>query len=195
MKIAVTGHRPDKLGNEYDLKGPFSDHIRKELQEVINTLKPTIMISGMALGVDTIWAILAKENNIPLMAVTPFPSQDKVWRRESKELYNELLKYARNTAGVFCTGTDPYEHWKMDIRNQYMINVCDLIVAVYNGDKKGGTFNCVTYAESVSKPILKINPNPTNYEIENQSDGGDPFSEPGLWPDLRSEQEGRYGNI
>jgi hypothetical protein len=67
MVLAVTGHRPDKLNYEYDLNGPWSKHIREKLQETINDLKPTRMLSGMALGVDTIWAMLAIENNIPLI--------------------------------------------------------------------------------------------------------------------------------
>jgi uncharacterized phage-like protein YoqJ len=195
MRIAVTGHRPDKLGGEYNVKGPYTQHIHTQLKDAIATLKPTLMISGLALGVDTIWALLAMELSIPLMAVIPFPSQDNKWGRESQKLYAILKEYARKTGGLKVTGTDPYEYWKMDIRNQYMVNNCDLLIAVYNGDKKGGTFNCLTYAESVEKPILKINPTPKDYENQGVSDSRDPFEESGLWSIIRQEQEGRYGSI
>ena len=190
MKIAVTGHRPDKLGNEYDLKGPYSEHIRKQLQQAIDDLSPSVMLSGMALGVDTIWALLARENKIPLMAIVPFPSQPKIWPYSSKQLYHELLEYARATGGVIVVGTDPYEAWKMEIRNEYMVNNCDLLVAVYNGDQRGGTYNCLKYAEStkVGKPILRINPNPYNENIS-KGDEGNIDDEHELWLTIRRESE------
>lgn len=68
MIITVTGHRPKYLGNEYNLVGPYSDYIRKELQKIIDERQPIQMISGMALGVDTMWALLAIKNKIPLIA-------------------------------------------------------------------------------------------------------------------------------
>ena len=170
MKIAVTGHRPNKLNNEYDMDGPHSEHIRNELQEAINALSPTLMISGLALGVDTIWALLAVKNNIPLMAVIPFPSQDKIWTRDSRKIYQELLEYAKNTGGIKCTGTDPFEAWKMDVRNRYMVDNCDLLIAVYNGDQSGGTYNCLKYAEKISKSLLKINPKPKTHYYEGLSE-------------------------
>lgn len=53
MRIAVTGHRPDKLGNEYDGKGPISGFIISKLQEVLDTYagNEILPITGMALGV------------------------------------------------------------------------------------------------------------------------------------------------
>lgn len=187
MKIAVTGHRPNKLGDEYNLVGPYSDHIRTELQKVIDDLHPTLMISGMALGVDTIWAELAVKNKIDLMAVIPFPSQDKVWRLENKIVYKNLLNYAQHTGGVFVTGTDPYEAWKMSVRNEYMVRKCDLLVAVYNGDKSGGTFNCIEYANSVSKSMLKINPNPQTNEDPSKSDFPNSEEQSRMWSTLNDE--------
>lgn len=170
MKIALTGHRPDKLNNEYNLDGPWSTHIRTKLQEIIDDLKPTLIISGMALGCDTIWALLAKANGIPLMACVPFPSQPNVWRKENRDLYYELLNYAELTGGVKITGTDPYTAWKMEVRNKYMVNEADVVIAVYNGDESGGTYNTVKYMKSIDKSMVRIDPNPNPQTNENNSE-------------------------
>jgi hypothetical protein len=47
----------------------------------------------------------------------------------------------------------------MEIRNQGMINPCDILIAVYNGDKFGGTYNAVSYAQDNRKKIIHIDPN------------------------------------
>jgi uncharacterized phage-like protein YoqJ len=129
--------------------------------------------------------MLAIENNIPLIAIVPFPEQDKIWRPESVRLYKELLSKAHD---IKITGTPGYAAWKMNVRNEYMVNKCDLLIAVYNGDQKGGTYNCIKYAESISKPILKINPKPQFDEIESKSNEIGLDAIPGLW-DIAKEQE------
>lgn len=195
MKAAVTGHRPNKLNGEYDMKGPWSDHIRKQLIEFINTMKPTMMISGMALGVDTIWALLALEFNIPLMCVVPFEGQESVWSRDAKALYYDILNKATI---VKITGTPGYEPWKMDVRNRYMVDVLnqpdDMLVAVYNGDKSGGTFNCIKYAEGQKKLIHYINPKPVADETPNQSNEVDITQVEGLW-DIITQAEQRSAEL
>ncbi len=157
MRIAVTGHRPHKLGNEYNGIGPFSDHIRKELQFVIETMRPKVIITGMALGVDTIWAQLAITNEIDFVAAIPFKGQELAWPYDSQQRYHKILKHRLCLEHVVSTGG--YASYKMQLRNEWMVRNCDLLVAVYDGTE-GGTGNCVKYAESISKSILRINPNP-----------------------------------
>jgi uncharacterized phage-like protein YoqJ len=50
-----------------------------------------------------------------------------------------------------------YAPWKMMLRNKYMVNNCDVLLALWNGTP-GGTQKCVAYAESVNRTIWKINP-------------------------------------
>lgn len=91
MKIAVTGHRPPKIGNEWDGIGYYSDRIRGFLQGVIDTCLPNepdlTLISGMALGVDMIWAELAISNNLPLIAAVPCFGQESKWPKSSVDRY------------------------------------------------------------------------------------------------------------
>lgn len=156
MKIAITGHRPNKLDKDYGLTGPWMAAIRSALQDVINEKKPTIMISGMALGIDTMWAELAIANKIPLIAALPCLGQGSHWPQSSRDRYNNILLKAYSTH--ICS-FDTYTPQCMQKRNEWMVDNCDLLVAVWNGTP-GGTANCINYASSpaVNKPILHINP-------------------------------------
>jgi uncharacterized phage-like protein YoqJ len=153
MIIAITGHRPDKLGNEWDGNGTISQKISDKLQELIEEHKPTLMISGMALGVDTIWAKLAIKNGIPLTAAVPFQGQESKWPNRAQVEYLKLIYYAQ--VEVICQGF--YAAWKMQKRNEWMVDRCDLLIAVWDGSK-GGTGNCVEYARKVNKKIIVIDP-------------------------------------
>lgn len=51
MILAFTGHRPDKLGG-YSETNPLRAQITYEIMKQLYELKPTGVISGMALGVD-----------------------------------------------------------------------------------------------------------------------------------------------
>ena len=70
MKIAITGHRPNKLGNDYDLTSELIQKIKAKLGNILNFHKVNaitfdrdlILITGMALGIDTLFAQIAIEN-------------------------------------------------------------------------------------------------------------------------------------
>ena len=46
----------------------------------------------------------------------------------------------------------------MQIRNRWMVDNSDLVLAVFDGKKEGGTWNCVKYAKSKNKEIVVIKP-------------------------------------
>lgn len=162
MKIACTGHRPNKLGNDYLYTSVLSQRIMHDMMHIINlqaidlerTYKDIAIISGMALGVDTMWAMVAKELGLKLIAAIPFENQYKIWPQSSKDVYFKLLEYAAEIVNV--SGQKDYKAAYMQQRNIWMVDNCDLLVAVYNGDKSGGTYNCIEYAKSVNKPITYI---------------------------------------
>jgi uncharacterized phage-like protein YoqJ len=169
MKIAVTGHRPDKLGKDYLLESPFVKMIKKRLEEIVDEKQPTHMITGMALGIDTLWAKIAIEKDIPLIAAIPFIGQELVWPRVSRETYKEILDWHKTTKIIVSEGS--FAHWKMQARNEWMVNHCDLLVAVWNGTS-GGTANCIKYAESLvtGKEILLVD----LIELKRQYDTSNP---------------------
>ena len=156
MVIAITGHRPNKFGNDYDLTSPLILNIRKELVNIWYDLKPEYMISGMALGIDTLWAQIAIEAGEPykLIAAVPFKGQEKMWPKKSQDEYFRLLNKAHEIVYVSEPG---YAAWKMQKRNEWMVDNCDKLIAVWD-ESEGGTANCVKYAKKKEKEIIHINP-------------------------------------
>lgn len=169
MKIAITGHRPHKLGNDYDLTSDLvrrikscivgsliscSPSITKEEDKV--TIEGLTLITGMALGIDTLFALIAIEFNIPFVAAIPFIGQENVWPKKSKDIYYELLHKARYSKIVSKGG---YSAGKMQVRNEWMVDECDILIGVFDGST-GGTANCIHYCKEKypEKEIIIINP-------------------------------------
>jgi uncharacterized phage-like protein YoqJ len=155
MIVAITGHRPNKLGNEWNIDGPISEKIKKALKRVLSNVEPTRMISGMALGVDTIWALLALEKGIPLTAAIPCKNHSSKWTKSNQDVYNSILTNPLTT--VHIVSDEEYNDTCMQNRNIFMVDNSDLLVAVWN-ETAGGTANCVNYAKKQNKRILPINP-------------------------------------
>lgn len=152
--VAFSGHRPNKLGG-YKLPNPTYNLVCQKIEKELIQLAPAQVISGMALGVDQWAANIALKLKIPFIAAVPFIGQEKAWPKESQLIYQKLLKYAAETI-IVSPGN--YDKYKMQIRNEWMVNKCDVLIAVYNGDKSGGTANCVNYAKSLNKNIIYIDP-------------------------------------
>lgn len=154
MIYAATGHRPNKLGG-YD-EQTFSRLVH--LAESYLKSRPEILtrdisvISGMALGWDTAWAGAALNLNIPLIAAVPFAGQDKMWPEKSRKLYRNILDRA---AEYVVISEGEYEVEKMQIRNEWMVDHCDHLVALWDGSK-GGTYNCIKYAKRFNKPMTNL---------------------------------------
>jgi len=155
MIIAVTGHRPSKLNDDYELKSPLVGHIRKSIESVIDAQKPSKLISGMALGVDTLSALIAIDKKIPLIAALPCKAQYAKWPQKSRDIYNYILSHEL-TDPILINDTF-YTPTCMQARNEWMVNNCDMLVAIWDGSN-GGTANCVKYARSVDKNMMIIHP-------------------------------------
>ena len=44
----------------------------------------------------------------------------------------------------------------MQKRNRYMVDKSDIILAIWNGEKSGGTWNTIEYAQKKGKKIIYI---------------------------------------
>jgi uncharacterized phage-like protein YoqJ len=156
MIIAATGHRPNKLGNDYDMTGPISTYISSEIDKVLEEYEPERCIAGGALGVDTIFALCALYKGIPVTLAIPFKGQESAWPPKSQAIYHKILSHKLVTPYYVC---DPgYAGWKMQKRNEWMADQCDLLLAVWD-ETAGGTANCVKYAINRKMDIIFINPN------------------------------------
>ena len=138
--IAATGHRPQKLGG-------FSDTINNRLKDLaiayFKKSNPDKIISGMALGWDTAVALAAIELSIPLVAAIPFYGQELRWNEESQEIYHSILNSQFVDKVIVCPGS--YSAASMNKRNEWMVDNCDHLVALWDGSN-GGTGNCIKYA-------------------------------------------------
>lgn len=185
MNIAFTGHRPDKLGG-YDW------HSKKN-RAIINVLADTIVsvmnetntkefkfICGGALGIDqmafdivSIGREFDNTRKITLELAIPFKNQPCKWicKRDVERYFEQLeladvVTYVDKLDSYKIRGyqEDIYYPAKMQQRNKYMVDNCDILIAVWDGSK-GGTANCVNYAKKLGKKIIYINPKDIKEEI------------------------------
>ena len=122
---------------------------------------------GGAKGADIICGelILAEKQTanpqLTLICAIPFREHAERWSFDWKLRYHELLKGADKIVPV-C---DTYQRGCFHIRNRYLVDNCDLLIAIYNGEDKGGTAYTVNYAKQQGKEIVILNPNTLKREV------------------------------
>lgn len=173
MKIAVTGHRPSKLGDAYDLHHSTNITIGQNMrafilqkagyQEKTNSFlsdEKVTLISGMALGVDTIWALVAlklKERyptKFELECAIPCAKHSSRWKKVDQDRHADIMARADI---VTMVSEDAYAPYLMQKRNEYMVDKADILLAVWDGTK-GGTGNCVKYAMKTGRTTYQYHP-------------------------------------
>jgi len=147
--LAGTGHRPDKLGG-YGAR--VSARLVDLARVVLVKHRPDEVISGMALGWDTALALAAIELGIPLTAAVPFEGQERKWRPEQQEQFRAILALATTVVIVSPGG---YAVWKMQTRNEWMVDRATGVLALWNGSG-GGTGNCIEYARTRHVEIVNL---------------------------------------
>ena len=162
-----TGHRPNKLYG-YDLGNSKYQVLAHKLARVIYSLHVKYgvdtFISGGALGFDTVAFFsvqYVKSKGYPVKNVLaiPFKGQEGRWNVESVDRYNRMLKLADEV--IYVDTVNGYRGnysiaKKLDIRNHYMVDNAKYIITAYDGSGKGGTYNCIKYAESHHKKIISV---------------------------------------
>ncbi len=98
---------------------------------------------GMAKGFDLLAGaeILKRKKEgkkVRLIACIPYPEQPKNYDEKSKVLYNEILKNTDEKHVLF----KEYTKWCMAKRNEFMVDLSDVMIAYLNADS-GGTFYTV----------------------------------------------------
>ena len=181
MDICFTGHRPNKLGG-YDWRSPknkeIMNRIRKTVTDLINSSddREFTFFCGGALGVDQMAFEIVRyirdqelklnPVSISLILAMPFEKQDNNWFKQDDK--DRLKKQRREADQVVLVDalTDykydrvpigEYHPAKMQLRNEFMVDNSDVVIAVWDGSK-GGTGNCVKYAEKNGRRIIRIDP-------------------------------------
>lgn len=160
--LCFTGHRPTQLGG---YTGAKAQEIQKNLFEhlarvVIRAADKgfTTFISGGAQGTDQIAAeavIKCKgtilHQHIKLVIARPFPNQHIKWPQYGQKRFFDIIEKADKVVDV---SPGPFTIPKMQIRNEWMVDRSESVVAVWSGQQKGGTWNCIQYAKKMQKYIL-----------------------------------------
>jgi hypothetical protein len=123
------------------------------LTEVIRSVNPTSIISGMADGWDIALAKTSLSLNIPLAAAIPFHGFRE---HEKKGEYQDILNNTLTSAYYICS--EGYEVWKLHQRNEWIADRANLMLAFWDGNKKGETFNCIEYCHKKNIPWINLFP-------------------------------------
>lgn len=145
MIVAGTGHR--------ELRD--RDWTAAEIEKALSHLGASRVYVGMASGFDLLLAKTAWGMGIPFIAAKPWRGHQA--RRADTYDYNRALQLAEEVVDVspFDEYTGP---WVYDVRNRYMVDNSDLVLAMYENTGKGGTHNCIKYAKGMGTPVSIINP-------------------------------------
>lgn len=161
-RCAFTGHRPQKFLWRYDESADACIRLKALLSRQIEELLlsgTTDFLSGMAEGVDT-WsamAVLAWREKLPkvkLHCILPCLTQADQWSRDSRKTYYSILEQADSVVYV----NRLYHKNCMLERNRFLVNHADILLAVYNGEWRGGTAATVRYAQKRGIRTIILHP-------------------------------------
>lgn len=159
---AFTGHRPHKLPWRYDETDSRCVALRAALAGQIAQLVDagvTAFYSGGADGVDC-WAALTvlelrKRNPaLKLHLLLPHEGQADKWSDSAQERYRFILSQADFAEYV---SQEYYEGCMLD-RNHRLVEAAGVLLAVYNGERRGGTAATVRYAQKLGRKMIVLNP-------------------------------------
>lgn len=120
----------------------------------------TTFIAGGALGVDmlasqAVLGLKALRPEVKLVIARPFPSQACKWPKSMQTLAAAINGHAE----VTDVSSDPYDPKKMIIRDQWMVDRSDYVLAVKEADKiDGGTVKTIQYARVKQKMLGVMDP-------------------------------------
>lgn len=147
----VTGHRTFGISEEQrDFTFRILPKVAKRLKDAYGMKE---MISGMAIGADTIWADCAVELGVPLSAYIPFPQQSDKWSFADRSHWLKLRKEASKEIII----GEKFSIGLLHARNDAMIRASDLAVAVWSPSvTTGGTASAVNKIRKAKKPMILI---------------------------------------
>lgn len=159
---AFTGHRPAKFPWKYDEADSRCIALKSALAEQIRLLANagvTQFLSGMAEATDT-WSALSvlalREENpvLKLHCILPCREQADKWTASSRDLYRSILERADS---IVYVSRNYHKNCMLD-RNRFLVEHASFLLAVYNGEQRGGTAATMRYAQKMGREIVVIDP-------------------------------------
>lgn len=153
LVCGVTGHRLQR-------SAAYEEWIREAFavvtQKVIKRRPVRRWICGGALGFDQ-WALehwLQQRWGASVVVARPFPSQDRRWTFQQQRRYQQLLTSTQRQGGkVVDVHTDGYAIWKLHKRNEWIVDQSDVMFVCWDGQRGGGTWQCMQYAIRTSTHV------------------------------------------
>ena len=151
MILSVTGHRPHLLGG-YHVQ-PALEHLALV---TLADMAPRLVCTGMAQGWDMAVAGACVTLGIPFVAVVPgfMPphTQDDRWPAATRARYAQLLAAA---VEVECRPW-PGARREYHDRDMRLVQRCDQMLALWNGDERTGTGATVKMARAAGRPVRNV---------------------------------------
>lgn len=149
--IGVTGHRPPRLGG-------YTDIVERRLATlagaVIAELRPAGVITGVAQGWDLAIAEACLSSHILFTAALPFPEPDARWPEAQRERFRRVLSGAAAVETIAAAPARGLYH----ARDRWIVEHSALIVALWDGEKSGGTYATIRSAEKRRVPVRNVWP-------------------------------------
>ena len=165
--VAVTGHRPHRFCTGYSI-----DTFNKLYQiafDWLSTNSVDYINQGGAIGTDSAFGLAALNLSIPYTVAIPFKGQESRWYPKDKPIYYGLLEKANKVIyvdelpeytvkGITEANKSGYGiiAAKMQQRNMWLMDNCTEVVTLWDGVKKGGTWNAIRYAQSKGLHITNL---------------------------------------
>jgi len=152
--MCFTGHRPDKLPWGSDETSESYRAFRLKLMAAIYHAVEegyAHFITGMAEGID----LMAAEIVLELRAARPDITLECAlpYRKNGSARFQRILQQADTITAV----SENYHSACMRMRNRYMVDQSDMVLAVYTGSS-GGTKQTIEYARAQGKKVQMLAP-------------------------------------
>lgn len=153
--VCFTGHRPSDLGTS---PAVAKSALRQAIDDAIQR-GATTFITGGAIGVDTYSAQLvieakATHPSIKLYIAVPFRGFTKYWSDAQRAEYADTICQCDGFK-VICDAPSKHAY---HVRNHFMVDQADLVIAYWSGKRSGGTYATIQYAQQTDTPIVNCYP-------------------------------------
>lgn len=143
-------------GSGHRLSGQYHGLTKKELRRfarvALRRHKPDVVIAGGALGWDQALAWAALDLDLPLRLVLPFRGMESRWEPDMRAEFKRMVALAKD---VEYLGED-FDPDLYQARNVRMVDQAKGVLALWDGRKSGGTFNCLKYAHTQEKRVFQL---------------------------------------
>lgn len=147
MIVCGSGHR---------LSGQYHGRTKRELRLFARTVlrrhMPDLVIAGGALGWDQALAWATLDLGIKLRLILPFRGMENRWGPDMRAEFRAMVDKADSSVWLGET-FDPELY---QARNVQMVDESEAVLALWDGRKFGGTFNCLRYAHVQERRVLHL---------------------------------------